>query len=328
MFYLYEKDASKLDYLFKIVRLLSLLKEVPSEDILQIQKDWQYIIDRVKNGKAHLLSEGDTFYLGACTKSALGTDLTDQAVPGAPKAKPRAFSLKQSYLNYIIQDSLKMKIFTESLYKDKSVKRTIEEYVQDAFHPYIGKKATVLKDELALNFNKKPKNYYQILAKMILGVKKKRVLEFEKANITMKVIALEPSGKLRESISFPYFDYREIVDEDWEESGLYQQLSSKRFLFVIFQKVDSGDAVLKEVKFWNFPIEAMDTAKEVWERTVKQIKNEKYDEFVKISDNMMLHVRPHARNSQDRILTPSGNMEFKRSFWLNAKFIQDQIGVS
>jgi len=97
---------------------------------------------------------------------------------------------------------------------------------------------------------------------------------------------------------------------------------------VIFQKVDSGDAVLKEVKFWNFPIEAMDTAKEVWERTVKQIKNEKYDEFVKISDNMMLHVRPHARNSQDRILTPSGNMEFKRSFWLNAKFIQDQIGVS
>lgn len=35
-----------------------------------IQSDWEKIVNKVKIGEAHNLSEGDTLYLGACTKGS------------------------------------------------------------------------------------------------------------------------------------------------------------------------------------------------------------------------------------------------------------------
>lgn len=62
MFYLFEKDQNILDYKFKFVKLLDLLSEISEADIVQIKKDWETIVNKVKDGEAHLLSEGDTAY--------------------------------------------------------------------------------------------------------------------------------------------------------------------------------------------------------------------------------------------------------------------------
>jgi len=40
---------------------------------------------------------------------------------------------------------------------------------------------------------------------------------------------------------------------------------------------------------------------------------------------MNIHVRPHGRNSKDRIKTLDGHTEVKRCFWINAKYIQKQL---
>jgi DNA mismatch repair protein MutH len=65
------------------------------------QKDWELIKQKIAEGKAHELSEGDTFYLGACTKGANASSVRKQPFSEIP-AKQRAYSLKQGYVNHII----------------------------------------------------------------------------------------------------------------------------------------------------------------------------------------------------------------------------------
>ena len=100
MFYLYQKSLSLLDYEFKFFYELDLINKISSQDALQIKKDWEYIVGKIRNGEAHLLSEAETYYLGACTKAA-DSSVTRKQPNSIIPAKPRAFSLKQNYLNYI-----------------------------------------------------------------------------------------------------------------------------------------------------------------------------------------------------------------------------------
>lgn len=66
MFYLYQKDTDKLDYVFKLIELW----EPSIDDMKVIQSDWEKIVNKVRIGEGHNLSEGDTLYLGACTKGS------------------------------------------------------------------------------------------------------------------------------------------------------------------------------------------------------------------------------------------------------------------
>ena len=47
MFYLYLKDENILDSYFKNVTLLDLKSDISSADIFQIQKDWEFIRDKI-----------------------------------------------------------------------------------------------------------------------------------------------------------------------------------------------------------------------------------------------------------------------------------------
>ena len=63
-------------------------------------------------------------------------------------------------------------------------------------------------------------------------------------------------------------------------------------------------------------------AQNVWKKTVSQINLKKADELPKMSESKMLHVRPHARDKFDTFPTHYGQDVIKKSFWLNAKFIE------
>jgi len=103
MFYLYQENVDLTDYKFKVVHHLDLLSDISVEDIDQIKEDWQTIANKIKEGKAHLLTEGDTKYLAASAKGANGNARRPQ--PNSTElAKPRAFSFKVSFLNRIIKN--------------------------------------------------------------------------------------------------------------------------------------------------------------------------------------------------------------------------------
>ncbi len=332
MFYLWVENQSILDYEFKFVHLLKLLEDISSEDVFQIQKDWEYIVAKIKRGEAHLLSEGDTYYLGACTKASSSRVVRDQPMSRTP-AKPRAFSFKQQYINYLIQTKLLgQKTNTDSIFKKQRRLETIEDVVKEKFSPFIGKTDKEILTSLNSELGKKAKSYKRLIVNQILGVKSNNIEELEKANITLKVITLEPTGSLKESISFPAFDYKDLVTQIWYNgddetmADFHLQLETKKFLFVIFQKQkNSQNIILKKTMFWNFPMKDIAEAERVWQKTIDCINEGKYEDLPKISESYVSHVRPHGKDSKDTIETPQKTQEMKRCFWLNAKYIQQAI---
>lgn len=352
MFYLHEQEKLDIDYIFKIIRLW----QFPATDLKIIKDDWTNIVLKIKNGKAHEISEGDTLYLGACTKGANNTSLRSQPFSDE-KAMQRAFSLKSKYLNFIIEKSLINeeilidydeydKILNEdnSLSEPKAeykrinlkevepIVKSIDEYkegetfedlVIKKFNPFIGFSIDEIIEKLKIN---KPtaKNILNILSKFIMGVTNKKIEEFEKADVLMKTIKLENSGALKESMSFGQIQYKEIVDEEWEDSYWYNTLI-KRFFFIIFQKDKEGILRLKEVFFWTMPLKDIEISRLFWEDTKEKITSNDFNHFIKISDKRICHVRPKGINSFDLMETAFGKMEKKKCYWLNSSYIKEVI---
>jgi len=330
MLYLYTKELNLLDYEFKFIHLLELLNDISEQDINQIKNDWEFIVNKIRRGDAHLLSEGDTFYLGACTKAKNSTVVREQ-----PKsrnlAKPRAFSLKQTYLNYIIQTKLLgRKYDADSIYADTKKNKSIESVIHDKFAKYIGKTNKEIETMIAWQSKSKPKHYKRLLVNRILSKKGyNHIEELDKANVTLKVITLENNGALKESLSFPAFDYKDLMLQEWYDENneqmadFHAQLEMRKFLFVIFRKKSKNDEIiLEKIKFWNFPMNDLSEAERVFDKTIQSIKDGKYNELPKMKDSQVAHVRPHGKNGNDKITTPQGTREIKRSFWINAKYIQ------
>jgi len=306
-----------------------------------IKGDWQTIQRKVGVGKAHEISEGDTNYLGACTKGATGKDRRPQPRSRIP-AKPRAFAIKQTYVTTtILQDFVrralfekrgrKGKFFAHSIIGKEFVlsKATFEAYIQEKFRIYFGKSIEELHEKFDVKCDRKAKSYYSIVTKeiikKILGVEDLKVLEFEKANISIKTIRLDLKGRPKEAMSFPAINYKKLLEEDWESSEFYELLQ-RRYFFVVFQYDATDRLYLKNAFFWCVPVSDQDTIKKVWERTKQKVSIGDYDNFPKASDGKIAHVRPHALNSRDYADTPGGEKTVKKSFWLNQDYLQEEIG--
>lgn len=97
IWYEYEKEKDIGDFLITDYQLYDMGQD---EDI--IRNDFYLIKQKVCDGLAHELSEGDTSYLGACTKARTSKDRTSQPYSSI-MAKPRAYSLKNSYMTGILR---------------------------------------------------------------------------------------------------------------------------------------------------------------------------------------------------------------------------------
>ncbi len=317
LFYLYSKEVAVIDRRFV---LKPLLYAIPESDVSQIRRDWEAIRQRVRNGEAHKLSEGDTYYLGACRKGAGGEKESLRSQPFSNQgAKARAFSFKQGYLNKLL-DGQNEDYAVLGINKEI----TFEEATQKKFEPYVGK--TLEEISVKLNYFKKSKNhkgFHKEIANRILAQNGRNVIELEKAGIEIKTIRLTKSGRPRESMSFPGFNYMEIINENWEDSSFFEKLE-RRFLFVIFQSDISGGERLLKAVYWNMPFEDRIESKRVWEETKSRVSTDARN-LPKSSESRVAHVRPKARDGQDKQLTPQGDMQVKKSFWLNSSYIAKVI---
>lgn len=341
VFYLHDKELELLDYVIKLVDTW----QYPNEDLKIIKRDWEFINQKIIDGKAHELSEGDTFYLGACTKGSTALkSFRDQPFNGE-QAKQRAYSLKQGYVNHIIaniaqkETAVYGKIIEQPEILD--VVQSIEEVVISKFQPFYGKSAEEIEQELGLDLNQKAKSYFANLTNVILGLKLgQKIEEFEKADIQVKTIRLKENNLPKEDISFPTFEYQELIETDWEDSDFKNILESK--FFFVFYQFEGKNLILRKVKFWNMSQSDILEAKIVWGKMVKTVLNGEIIKavtdkgirktfFPKKTGNRISHVRPHARNAADTYELPvadklTGQTEFtKHCFWLNASYVRDEI---
>jgi DNA mismatch repair endonuclease MutH len=335
MYYEYLQDLEVKD--FKITA--TTLYEYPESDLIIIKQDWAKIVQKIKDGKAHELSEGDTLYLGACRKGAGGDkDLRTQPY-NIIKANQRAFCLKQSYMTHILNTQV-LKSKEESLIKDTEslAKVGFEDYIIGKLQPYFGRTQKSLIEEF--NLNPKMKNINERIIASILGIKGNiaQTEEFRKASIVPKTIKLEKNGSLKESMSFPTFKFKEIVEEEWEDSYMYNLFSQTKFLFIIFKANEQGSLIFTNVMFWNMSVKDIEEVHKVWVQTANVIqegikteikirggKEYIFNNLPGITYNPVCHVRPHGQNKNDCYELPDGRPFTKQCFWLTNKYILKQI---
>ena len=358
--YEYDYEKNRDDFIITNYYLYD-FNDIPEKDKIIILNDWDTIMNKIKAGFAHELSEADTMYLGAAPKGQSRKSVTNQPF-SQEKAMRRAYSLKTTYMTYLFRGE----IFDEEVEREEFIKdisslrfKSLDEIIVDNFSPYIGMSLTEF-DKL-FDIPVKRKNNKQFLMSYVsrlMHVKDaNNIEEFEKANIQIKTIRINKDNKIKESMSFPSFCFKEVASEGWEESQLRTMLSTTKFLFVVFKELDikTNEYELLGVKLWNMPIKTIDDeVRDVWLKTNHILNNELqlriknntvYNNFPKKSHNKVSHVRPHGSyrsttkplpsTTNIKILDSDGSFEptqfieehsfTAQCFWLNNTYILEII---
>ena len=338
LFYLHQSNCNILDLEF----IFSVLWKLPEKDLLIIRHDYEVIIDKIKQGKAHELSEGDTMYLGACRKGQKGESLMKQPNNPDVDAPRRAFSLKMAYmrtvLNYVVQSG-KNAVSNIAGVKSELVstialrQHSFDDILLGRFKPFLNLPFEKIAKRKNVDISNNPKSKYAMVANAIAASAKcsnvNRSEEFIKAGLTMKTIRVQANGIIKEAMSFENIDYIEVAEcENWIDSRLYELFSS-RFMFVVFKEQTTGkeDYVLDDVFFWTMPQADLDFAEEYWNHIKDSILSNHISEeyWWKASDKKKFHIRPKAQKATDLAPTPDGKGAKKYCYWFNNDYVRDII---
>lgn len=337
-FYNHNNNVSKLNWSFDE----TLLFTFPEKDLKIIKNDWETIHKYIIEGRAHELTEGATLYLAAATKGASSKTLRKQPFSKI-KAKQRAYSLKSSYMTEILRNFVFGNETDPAIRKDKFKpgevfnpigKQSPEEFEslvssselnKESFQQIILNRINHFKGSNILDLLKKyeikpgSKNINSRLIAKLLGMvgnSANNSEEIRKANISIKTIKINKSHKITQSMSFPSFEFSDLVkelpntsnshiEEAFENSALYKEIS-KTFILVVFEEQEDGSTILKGAKFWFMPSNDLNEMMHVWKNTIDVINNGvilKYsgnrvcNNLPKKSMSSVGHVRPHTSHT-------------------------------
>jgi DNA mismatch repair protein MutH len=343
MFYEWTPNNERNDYYIN----KSILYSFPEADLEIIKIDWKAILDKIKQGKAHELSEGDTIYLGACTKGSNKNSLRTQPFSDIP-AMQRAYSLKQSYMTALVRKHIKQENLVNFANAIELQKKSFHELLNEKFAPYIGLTDEEISKKLNIKYNKSSKSFIPQIISTLLGIKGTKldnIEEFAKANIQFKTIRLEPNGIPKESMSFENIDFNQWKNESWEESYIRNRFYETKFLFIVFQykeqKKDNPNRKLffKGIKLWNMPENTIESKiKELWVEVNKLLHSGLKIEYIKRGENLVetnnfpkssfngvTHIRPKGKDGNDKVELPNGQLITKQCYWLNNSYVSEII---
>lgn len=347
------KGQPRIENKIDFVNLYELYSDLCEKDLEIILEDYKTIVEKVVSGNAHKLSESDTKYLGACTKGTTAKkSLQPQYYNPEIPAKRRAFSFKQSYMTYVLNSYVKPGLMSyDSIFGKEDLKEgNFDSKVLAKLDKYKGYSVENLCKIFNLPTENNSKQINKTLVNRILGVHTENSEEFEKANIVIKTIRLQKNGKPRESMSFPKVNIKDFVQQNFENSYEYEFFESTRFLFVVFKENKNGEYILAGSKFWNMPIDELETiGQNEWNAYKKKFidgikfsssKQKDGKEIIKNNlpkkaETEIFHMRPHASKSayiingkrygngkdSDMDELPNGDKMTSQCFWINNDYI-------
>ena len=322
----YEYDPEKEAKDFKITHY-QIYDMTRDEKIFK--NDFEIIKGKVLDGKAHELSEGDTSYLGACTKARTSKDRTTQPYSDI-LSKPRAYSLKNGYMTGILRENIETPI-TSTI----TSFNTVEEYVKSKLKPYFGKTQLEILEEITGKkyVEKIPKNISKMISDELIGkddeLPKKDKL-FAKTSFIIKNLPIQKNGKPRERMSFKTLSLSEF-EEDWQDSFWKNYFEETKLIVICYQEVDgsrNGYRVLKDVKKVTFNDKDLDE----FEKTYNQIKLAIDERNVKLLPtsangfrNQLLEIAPKGVKGDDAYNNFFKRDKTKVAFMISKKLLYEKL---
>ena len=381
----YHRDRSLESKLQYEVFFASLFK--PSEtDMAIIKSDYREINRKISQGLAHQLSRADGTYLSTAPKARKSTNLISPYY-GGEKIVKRSYTLKKDYVNVILNGYYERQEAEERLITDihELDELSFEEVIQSRFEQFIGDDIWDIVGVLNLHaeqtrdvfgfadipVGKVTKATLPTVTARMLGLKKLKAEEFTRAGIVVKTIFFNKHGTNKEKFRLGDVDFLEInsladeyvgIDTDengveyegifsgWEESELYAQLDSLKYLLVVFQENSDGDIIFKGSKLWAMSDDDIELAHLDW-LDIKSVLSDgvqlmvgqdgrTYNNFPGVADARRIHLRPHGDKAfyvgadgvswgngciSDTELLPDGRRMTRQSYWLNNSFIKSVV---
>lgn len=344
VFYHWNDDSWGTQKVEKVV-----LWQLKPDEVL-IRQEWHFTKEVVKQGRAHLLTESWYKALSPNTSGSGGeADNVEQPIQTISKlAKKRAFSLKRPFVNQF-WESINNPDSFESIQETlkPSVEDSIEKKLLKLFQPLVGLTIGKISKKIGIEA-KSAKNASNYMIKRILGFKSfsSKIKEFEQSGITIKTVPVNKDNKFKpyEATSFPVVKFQDLIQEDdYFNSSLSEQLN--RILFIPIHRETRNtlleNATLLQPFFWSPDEKEEAIIFNEWKMTINIIKKgikvkkvpwgdsfREINNLPKASQTQILHMRPHAQNSNDRDTDGYGNSITKQSFWLNQDFVQKIISNS
>ena len=319
IWYFYEKGKDIGDFLITDYQLYDM-----GQDEETFKNDFYIIKQKVKDGRAHELSEGDTSYLGACTKARTSKDRTTQPYSDIP-AKPRAYSLKNSYMSGILNS------IGTTITFDTNEFKTVEEYVLSKLRPYIGKtQLEILEEVSGRTYSERiPKNINKMITDLIIGkddeLEEKHDL-FKKTSHIIKNSPITPKGTYRERMSFRNLTLSEF-EETWEDSYWKLFFDETTILNILWKEPKSGskngERILEGVNRIIFNDDDLDSMEMTYNMVKEAIEREDVSllPYPNSFDNQILEIGPKGQKSDDAYNTFFNKDTTKTCFFLNKEIL-------
>lgn len=257
IWYEYIDDVPYADFVIHDFQLFDMSKD---EEI--IRNDFYTIKQKVLDGLAHKLSEGDSVILGAATKGKKGQKAAqpNSFIP----APTRAFSLKNSFFRGVLRDH-----FNGVTTINKSIDFvTPEGFVWDRLKPYKGmRQLDILANFEKLNSAKRiPYSISKMVSNRVVGTDKELPEKhevFSKSNFLIKNIPIFGDNKPIEKATFSTLKHSDFRSS-WEESEWKMFFEEVTFIYIAYlgkkdgKELDNGYRLLDRIFKVTFTQEEVD----------------------------------------------------------------------
>jgi DNA mismatch repair protein MutH len=291
-----------------------------------LRVDWERVFTKVRQGRAHELSESDGAIMGPCTKGATSASVRPQPF-GTIEAKSRAWALKPSFTRRLYQAITKPQP-VESLLDDLglSVSEQFEGRLIERFSSYVGRTVDAVAGELGVP-SSSSKSYAAAVVRRIFGTKgfRTKILEFEEMGLTPRITRVGENLMPYEATSFPAFRYNALLEEEWDDSDLLARVEYMLFVPVqgATKETPQSDCTFGQPVFWRPSVQQLELIRREWETYRLEIRHGRADRLTPASETIAVHIRPHGRDSTDTDDAPRVGPVVKKSFWLNRPFVQE-----
>lgn len=381
----YHRDKTLPSKLLYEVVFASLFR--PSdEDLAIIKSDYREIIQKISAGQAHELSRSDGTYLSTAPKARRSANMITPYYGGEQIVK-RSYTLRKEYVNVILNGYYSRSDPEERLITDvrELEHMSFTQIVQSRFEQYVGWDIWAIAETLNLHAEQTRdvfglpdipigvmnKATLPVITARMLGLRSLRSEEFTRAGIVVKTVSFNRHGINKEKFRLGDVDFMEIyntpaphieieVDDNgneeevirtgWEQSDLFAQLDSIKYLFVVFQEDADGEIVFKGSKMWAMSDEDIDEAQRDW-MDIKAVlthgvqltigeDGRTYNNFPGVATARRVHLRPHSSKAfyvdadgrswgngciNDTQPLPDGRRMTRQSYWLNNSFIREIV---
>lgn len=337
VFYLHEENTPTKE--FKIIKTASL--NLNSEDYKQVRIDYEAIIEKILQGRAHEISERQQVILGACTKGqGKGKDWMPQPF-SEQKAKSRAYSYKVGYMSAYFR-SLMTPEEIEHITIPKQ--KTFIQVVEETFNKHLGKTAEEIHKEINYNGSNRSYSYlFNIMSAMFdtNGSNVNQTQEFIKEGYSLKTVTNRINNKDNQDMSFPNIDFTEIYNDDFENStwhsyfnettyilGVWDEYENKKFKFIKYVYWNPNEDFLQQSEFLYNRIKKMLDNNEIEVYNENKTKHQAWkDNLPKKGEFPPLQVRPKGSGESVIITLPTNQLIKKKSIMIDKEYIRSIIGL-